>query len=80
MELHIKTSIKQQKLINSKMYTNAHAYWNNSKVFVNFLTNYVICKINPSNETFVKETINNEGYDTCVIIKDISINKKKKVI
>lgn len=61
---------KQQKLINSKMYSTSQSYWGNSKFFVNYFTLYLECSILPSNENFIKDIINNDGYDTSVIIKE----------
>lgn len=65
-------AIKTQKLINSPIYSSAKANWGNSRYFLNYFVPLVLCKCSVSNANFVKNYINNFGYETYEFVSDFS--------
>lgn len=64
---------KTKELINKPIYSSAQANWGNHKEMVNYYVPYVITRINPSNQNYIKNVINNFGYRVYEFINDWSI-------
>lgn len=60
---------KDKVLVNTPMYSNAKGTFKNNSYFLNYKYGLTLCKIEPDNEFYVKDVVDNLGFNVFLFIK-----------